>query len=122
MLSNDSKQPGILVADDEEGIRAVLNLALREHGFAVWLASSEQEAVEAYRRHRGEIAVVLSDGPRIIAALKALNPEIRCCFMSGNVGRFTKQELLELGAARVIEKPFKLTEVVRVLRWLVDSA
>ncbi len=119
---------GVLIADDEGGLRGVLGVALRQEGFAVWLAASGREALDLYRSHREAIDMVLLDvlmpgldGPETLAALQELNPQIRCCFMSGDLGGFTGGGLRHLGAAAVLQKPFLLTEVAQVLRQLAND-
>jgi CheY-like chemotaxis protein len=114
------RQYGILIADDEGCVRSVLNLGMRQSGFAVWLAANGQEAFDLYRRYRELIDVVLldvqlpgADGPRTLAALQELNPRVRCCFMSGDLGAYTEEGLRDLGAVTVIPKPFRLAEVTQ---------
>jgi CheY-like chemotaxis protein len=113
----------VLVVDDDECVRGVLNVAMRQQGFAVWLAVDGQEALDLYRRHRETIDVVLLDvrmpgldGPQTLAALQELNPRICCCFMSGDPGRYTVERLRDLGAAAVLPKPLHFAEVAQVLR------
>jgi CheY-like chemotaxis protein len=113
------RQKGILVVEDEDLVRDVLEVGLQQRGFAVWLASNGLEAIEVYDRHRADIDLVLLDvwmpgldGPKTWTVLEQLNPNLRCCFMSGDLGRYTEDELLALRAARVFRKPFKLDEVV----------
>jgi CheY-like chemotaxis protein len=119
---------GILVVDDEACVRGVLDLGLRHHGFAVWLAADGREALDLYRRHRAAIDVVLldvrlpgPDGPQTLAALRELDPRVRCCFMSGDLGSYTEEDLRERGAAGVLPKPFRLDGVARVLRELATA-
>lgn len=113
---------GILVVDDEGGVRGLLKIGLRQQGFTVWLAADGQEALDLYRQNADTIDVVLldvrmsgRDGPETLSALQKLNPQIRCCFMSGELGNHTTASLLELGAAAVLPKPFRLTEISQVL-------
>jgi CheY-like chemotaxis protein len=120
---------GILVVDDEESVRRVLNLGLRQQGFAVWLAADGHVALDLYRRHRDAIDVVLldvrmpaPDGPQTLAALRELNPRLCCCFMSGDPGRYTEEGLRDLGAATLLPKPFRLAEVTQSLWDLAGKA
>jgi CheY-like chemotaxis protein len=120
---------GILVVDDEWTVRAVLSVVLREKGFALWLAADGQEALDLYRRHHKTIGVVLldvrmpgRDGVQTLAALQEVNPRVRCCFMSGDLGSYTEQELCDLGAAAVLQKPFRVTEVAQMLWELAGEA
>jgi CheY-like chemotaxis protein len=118
----------VLVVDDEACIRDVLSIGLRHHGFAVWLATEGYEALDLYRRTCTAIDVVLMDvqmpgldGPHTLAALQELNPSVRCCFMSGDLGSYTEGELLALGAVAVLHKPFSLAEVSYVLEQLASQ-
>jgi two-component system, OmpR family, response regulator len=113
---------GILIVDDEFSLRHMLNIGMRQQGFAVWVAAGGQEALELYRCHHESIDVVLLDvrmpgldGPRTLAALRELNPQVRCCFMSGDPGSYTEAALRDVGAAAVLPKPFHLAEVGRML-------
>ena len=113
---------GILVADDEEDVRDVLNDTLRQEGFSIWLAADGQRAVDLYRDYREAIDVVRldvrmpgRDGPQMLAALQEITPQVRCCFMSGYLGSYTEEKLRDLGAATVFSKPFRLAEVTHVL-------
>jgi CheY-like chemotaxis protein len=133
LLSERSEQalrsgpPAILVVDDEELLRSVLQLVLRREGFQVFAAANGHEALKEFRQHRDAIDMVLLDvrmpglnGPGTLTALKALAPEVRCCFMSGDMGGGRPEDLLALGAERVFAKPFPLAETARVL-WAMVS-
>ncbi len=114
----------LLVVDDDPGIRTLLAAALPPPGCSVRLASGGEEAVELYRTHRDDIALVLldvmmpgSDGPQTLAALREIDPGVRCCFMSAHTGRYAAEDLLEAGAEHVFVKPFvPLAEFARVLQ------
>jgi CheY-like chemotaxis protein len=113
---------GILVVVDEAGVRGVLSAVLRQRGFVVWLAADGIEALEQYGRNRDAIDMVLMDvrmpgpdGPQTLGALRQLDPQVRCCFMSGELGHYTAQGLRDLGAVRVFTKPFRLPEVAQEL-------
>jgi CheY-like chemotaxis protein len=119
---------GILVADDEKCVRDVLDCGMRHQGFEVWLAADGREALDLYRRHSEAIDVVLldvrmpgRDGPQTLTALQELNPQVRCCLMSGDLGEYTENGLLDLGAVMVIPKPFRLAEVTQLV-WELASA
>jgi two-component system OmpR family response regulator len=105
--------PEVLVVEDDPDVFRCLVLALQHHGFAVRQAGGGRQAVEEYRRHRGSIDLVLLDvqmpgldGPQTFTLLREIDPHVRCVFMSGNTGRYSAEELIALGAARVLSKPF----------------
>jgi CheY-like chemotaxis protein len=117
--------PRILVVDDEAAVCSMLSSCLSSQGFAVSLASNGQEAIELYKSHQ-EIVLVLSDvqmpgmdGPEAIAVLQEINPELRFCFMTGGLGRYTESDLLRLGALGVFRKPFHISEVTHCLQELL---
>jgi CheY-like chemotaxis protein len=121
-----TERPEVLVVEDEEAVSRMLAVALRLYGFEARLAGCGREAIELYRQHHEQIALVLLDvqmpdldGPQTLVQLRQINPHLRCCFMSGNTGRYSAEELLALGAAHVLSKPFSsLSEVARLLRQL----
>jgi DNA-binding response OmpR family regulator len=115
-------RPEVLVIDDQAAVGIMLELALRHFGFTVHLAGAGQQALEAFRRHADTIDVVLLDvqmpyldGPGTLAALRRVHLSVPVVFMSGNTGRYSEQDLLTLGAARVLQKPFNLDELSRLL-------
>ncbi len=116
---------GVLVVDDQRAVRDVIQAGLQQEGFALWLAADGWEAVDLYGSHREAIDVVLLDirmpgldGPHTLAALRGLNPRVCCCFMTGDPGAYSRQDLQDLGAATVLAKPFRMTDVARMVRHL----
>jgi CheY-like chemotaxis protein len=122
------RRPGVLVVDDEEGILRVLQVGLRSYGLAVWVAADGHGAVEVYRSFRTAIDITLldvrmagRDGPQTLLALRELDPDARACFMTGFAGRYSEQDLLDLGALAVFMKPLRLGELARRLLSLLPS-
>ncbi len=120
--------PGVLVVDDQPDIRALLQTILRHHGFTVWLAPGGAEAVQLYGQQRDRVDLVLLDvampewdGPRTFKALRKENPGLCVCFVSGQGADYTDDELLALGAARIIHRPFEAADVAKVLWELVGT-
>ncbi len=124
-----TREYGVLIADDDAAVREMLEASARHAGFSVWLATDGREAIELYRQQRDRIHVVLldvrmpvMDGPQALLALRAINPVVRCCFMSGGLGGYRRSDLVRLGAAQVFDKPFLVREVFRTLGRLAESA
>ena len=127
--ATDHEKPIVLVVENNQEVGAMLDLALRSYGFVVRLAASGKEAVELYRQHHHTIALVLldvqmpgMDGPGTLAAIQTINPEVQCCFMSGNTGKYSAKELLDLGAAHVVPKPFVSLSLLTRLLWDMVAA
>ncbi|OAI51600.1 hypothetical protein AYO44_17025 [Planctomycetaceae bacterium SCGC AG-212-F19] len=119
---------GVLVVDDEHMVRIMVQLGLERNGFNVWLASSGREAIDLYRHHKEELAVVLLDirmpgldGLQTLDVLRELNPKVLACFMSGETSASALEELFRRGAASVIAKPFRLDDLANILRLMTHG-
>src|SRR5262245_39793239 len=126
--SYTTSPPAVLIVDDHDYVRDVLRRGLERQGFEVWLAASGWEALEIYQHHWDELAAVLLDvrmpgldGPQTLRCMSHINPKVRACFMSGDIGAYEEAQLLKEGALRVFWKPFRLDEVVGVLRQIADN-
>jgi two-component system response regulator AtoC len=115
----------ILVVEDDEGVRRMLAVALPFQGFVARLTAGGAEAVEVYRQNPDGFAAVLldvqmegMDGAQTLASLRAINPGVRCCMMSGHTGRYAAEELRAMGATRFLQKPFTLSELTQILQEL----
>jgi two-component system, OmpR family, response regulator len=123
-----ARSPGILIADDLGLILTLLKLELQERGLNVWVASDGAAAIDLYRRHRFEIDLVLLDvqmpgldGPSTLSALQKLDPDVRACFMTGNSGIYSEQDLIERGAVWVFNKPFRTAEVAHFIQIMLSA-
>ena len=120
---------GVLIVDDESTIRSLLGRCCVLNGLQPFLAAGGEEAVEIYRREGAKIGVALLDvrmpgmsGPDTLEALRRLNPQIRCCFMSGDLGEFTPEELHRRGALYLFDKPLPLRELIAALRTVLAGS
>jgi CheY-like chemotaxis protein len=120
---------GVLVVDDDPEVRTLLDRVLGAQGFTVWLAANGYEALKAYQIHRDEIDLVLLDvrmpildGPQTLAALLQLAPHLRCCFLTGDPGHYTEEELRDRGAMSILSKPFRVDDLATTLRELACAS
>jgi DNA-binding NtrC family response regulator len=105
----------ILIADDEESIRLLVQRLLAGAGHTVVCAADGKEAREAVKRHRFDLVItdVLmpdGDGLDLIADLKRAQPTARVLAISGG-GRYVDgDDCLKmargLGAHAAMMKPF----------------
>jgi CheY-like chemotaxis protein len=129
VLVSSGPRPLILVVDDDAMQRDLLEAVLQGTGFAVQTAAGAAEAAEFYGRRRADVALVLldvcmtgTDGPQALQVLRAIDPQVRCCFITGGAGPYTTEELRGLGAAHVFPKPLgDLDAFGRRLRELADG-
>ncbi len=115
----------VLVIDDEHYVRLVTADLLASLGVSACLSTGGRDGVTRYASHaaRAEpFALVLLDvqmsgfdGPATLAALRAADPDVRCCFMSGGTGPYTRADLRRLGADWFLPKPFRRRDLAIVL-------
>ena len=104
----------ILVVDDNQDIRELLQLLLSDVGYTVLTASSGAEAIQICEQPSEEIHLLLTDimlannesGLALAAPLVALQPQMKVIFMSAE----PPDELIQKGSlnhdALFIQKPF----------------
>lgn len=117
----------ILVVDDEEAIRRILEVALTRQGHEVVLAENGIEALalaEELQRSGGEIYdLVLSDlrmaglsGEQLLQRLEPLDSSYRrrMIFMTGDV-HAVQAGTVRTGKVPLVRKPFRLEEMVELV-------
>jgi two-component system cell cycle sensor histidine kinase/response regulator CckA len=116
----------ILLVEDEDGVRAVLQRILAGRGYRVLAATCADEALDVARRTRGGIDLLLTDvtmprmkGPELAAALLAEQPRMRVLFMSG----YSEGTLASAaGAPMCLQKPFSAQTLARTVRAVLDGS
>jgi two-component system, cell cycle sensor histidine kinase and response regulator CckA len=118
----------ILLADDEDSVRAIGGSMLERLGFRVVLAHDGLEAIREYQRHAGEISAVLldlamphMDGEEAVAALRAIDPHVPVALCSGYLGDDALVRARETGPAVFIQKPYNVATLRAALRELLPS-
>jgi two-component system cell cycle sensor histidine kinase/response regulator CckA len=102
----------VLVAEDDESLRALARRVLEGDGYTVLAAGSGEHALELAEAHPGPIDALISDvvmpgmrGPQLAAKLTAARPELRVLLVSG----YTEEPLDERPGAAFLAKPFSPT-------------
>jgi DNA-binding NtrC family response regulator len=111
----------VLVVDDEALIRWSLTQTLEERGFEVCQAPSASEAVECVSAEDPFDVVLLdfrlpdSNDLGLLARLRQLVPGAAIILMTAYSTPDVAQGALELGAVRVISKPFELHDMASLV-------
>ncbi|MFU8819005.1 MAG: response regulator [Desulfurivibrio sp.] len=113
----------ILLVEDEEAILKVTARILEGLGYRVLAAAGSSAALELAAQYAGKIDLLLSDvvmpecnGQELARQIIALNPAIRCLFMSGYTADvISSNGLLEHGI-NFLAKPFSLPELAAKVR------
>jgi two-component system, cell cycle sensor histidine kinase and response regulator CckA len=102
-----------LVVDDDASVRTVARSMVERHGFSVLLAADGHEAIQVFREHASEIALVLLDltmprlgGGETLREIRTLRADVPVVLMSG----YGESEAAELIAGQQVQaflqKPF----------------
>ena len=115
----------VLVVDDEEEIRTVLREVLEWAGHQVTEARTGAEGLQRYRE--APVDVVITDilmpelsGLELIKALRESFPTAKIVAISGS-GAQMLDMATQLGAHRVLAKPFKLQELLNTVYEVAES-
>ncbi len=118
----------ILLVDDEEQVRTVTAKLLRHLGYEVVTAPDGHEALEYYRGHRKDIALVILDlimprmnGRECFLALRSINPNVKVVLSTGCDKDSATQDLLDDGVQSVVQKPFELTQLSTLIAQAMGS-
>ena len=127
MAGGPSPATTILLVEDEDGVRSVLNELLTGLGFAVLQAANGAEAVDLARDRDGTIDLVITDmvmpvmsGQELARNLAELRPGVRILYMSAFASNIYSPDALANALSDYIAKPFDLDSFVDKVRELLD--
>jgi CheY-like chemotaxis protein len=119
----------VLVVDDDENIRTIVDFSIRAYGDCqVTMASSGQEAIDFVRQREFDLIVLdvmmpHLDGPATLQAIRNQNPDFRTpiAFLTAKAQASDSAFLFGLGASDVITKPFDPQGLVEALCRIVEG-
>jgi DNA-binding response OmpR family regulator len=119
----------VLVIDDNEDVRTLIELALQAEGFHVSVAANGHDGMSLLRKQIFDIVVTdilmpEKDGIETIAELRRDFPDVKIIAISGALSATGFDYLrvpIQLGAARILRKPFEIQELVSAIRELVST-
>ncbi len=112
--------------EDDEKVRRVAREMLTASGYEVLEASSGEEALSVYERHRGEIQLLLSDvvlpgmrGTELAKHLNASDRQVKAVFMSGYLDARTAEDFP--GDSAFVQKPLQADTLLEAVRRRLHS-
>jgi two-component system cell cycle sensor histidine kinase/response regulator CckA len=122
-----SGSESILVCEDEEGVRRLIEVILTTEGYRVLSTAGPRDALElaangtAFDALVSDVIMPDMSGPDLAQRLKTLRPGLRTLFISGYTAETVRgRGNLPLGSA-FLEKPFDQASLLRALRALLDQ-
>ncbi|MBI5385802.1 MAG: response regulator [Verrucomicrobia bacterium] len=116
----------ILVADDENLVRGLIRAVLAYRGYRVVEAADGREAVAKYQSHMDlvllDVDMPFLDGRGALSGIRQTNPTAKVVMLSGEAPNpQLAGDLQSLGASALLMKPFRNTELLRVVRQTLDA-
>jgi PAS domain S-box-containing protein len=112
----------VLLAEDENDLRKVTTLALRDAGYSVHTAENGRVAVELFTRHAAAIGVVLLDvempemnGEEAFRAIRAIRQDVPVVVMTGYGDVTAQRRFHDLAPSGILGKPFTRATLLNVL-------
>lgn len=102
-----------LVIDDEESVREIIGVNLREMGYETFVAEDGLKGLELFRQIGQKLNVVVIDlvmpeisGEELVKEIRLLNSRVPLLICTGCLTDCSRAELERLGVSAFIEKPF----------------
>ena len=118
----------ILLVDDEEMIRIMVQEVLQRKGYRVMLAADGKSALEIFQREKDNINLVLLDqsmpvmtGQEVLQHMLALDPQATILLNSGFTETGQVDLFRELGASGFLSKPYDLRQLTLAVRRALDG-
>ncbi len=118
----------ILVAEDEDSVRALIGSVLAEAGYHVLAARDGREALERFREAGGTVGLLLTDvimpgmnGRELADRLAKQAPGLRVLFISGYTDDAIGRHGVLDGSTHFLPKPFSPEMLARKVREVLDA-
>jgi len=118
----------VLLVDDEEFVRELGARILTKHGYTAIHAQNGREAVDLFKKKRSQISLVILDlimpemgGKECLREILKIDPEAKVLVASGYSADASVKETTQMGAKGFVAKPFRVKELLRDVRRILDA-
>ena len=118
----------ILLVDDEEFVRELGVRILTRQGYTVLQAVNGAEALELFKRESRQISMVILDlimpemgGTECLKELLKIDARVRILVASGYSADASVRRAVQMGAKGFVTKPFRVKELLRNVRRVLDE-
>ena len=122
-------QSDILIVDDQEDIRILLEGILQDEGFRTRTAKDSQSAMKLIAEQEPEVLILdiwlensEMDGMEMLKKLHRSHPDMPVIMISGHGNIETAVTAIQLGAYDFIEKPFNTDKLIVLTQRALESA
>ena len=119
------KSPRILLVDDDADIRETMVTLLTMNDYSVTSVADGQSAIEEVKKEKFNIVITDLMMPKmtgidVIKNLKAIDPDLQCIVITGYATVSTAVDAMKAGAYDYLMKPFNGTEVLMLLKRVME--
>jgi DNA-binding NtrC family response regulator len=117
----------VLVIDDEQGIRSLLDTLLSRKGYDVLLADGGRKGPELFRRERPDVIVLdlnmpEMDGVAVLHQVRSFKPDQPFIIVTGAGSSEKEQRVHALGVSEFVEKEISLHRLGDALKRLLKTS
>ncbi|MBN1574229.1 MAG: response regulator [Deltaproteobacteria bacterium] len=117
----------IMIIESEEAVLLILKNILTEAGYTVYAYDSGEAGLKAFREKEKPTDLVILDfimpdigGEEVLKKLLEIDPDIKVILSSGYSEVNQYRDVINLGAAGLVKKPFMANKLLREIREVLD--
>jgi two-component system, cell cycle sensor histidine kinase and response regulator CckA len=118
----------ILLVDDEDLVRELGERILTKSGYRVLMARNGREALDIYKQHQPDIALVILDlimpemsGKECLRELVKIDPQVRVIVSSGHSDSEDPHEVPHEFVRASVKKPYLMRQLLETVRSALDA-
>jgi signal transduction histidine kinase/CheY-like chemotaxis protein len=118
----------LLIAEDEESVRHLLQRILEIEGYTVLTATDGEDALRVFDAHAHEIDLAVLDvmmpklgGRQVMDRIQAKCPRMRFLFASGYSKNALHKDFVIEEGIRLVPKPYQRAVLLRAIREVLDA-
>lgn len=110
----------VLVVDDQDGIRFLLDIILKEEGHKVFMAKNGLQGLEKHREAKPDlifmdIRMPIMDGIDAVKEIRKFDQQVTIVIMTAYSEKKAIDELGKCNIYEYISKPFDVTDIQRIV-------
>ena len=116
----------ILVVDDQESIRYLLDTVLRRRGHDVLLAAGGRKGIEVFRREHPDVTILdlympEMKGLEVLQQIRTVHPRAPVVILTGMGTEADEQQCRERGVTEFLQKGFSLHALGAALNRILNQ-
>ncbi len=119
----------ILVAEDDETIRSLIAMILRDNGYRVYAAADGESAFAVFKNNQSKVDLLLTDvvmpkldGRQLADRVRTISPDIKVIFTSGYTSEMVLRHGVNESQDILLDKPIGVNELLGAVRSHLDCA